>query len=247
MLSRTLVFICSILAILATFSRPKHTSKVNYLPAYTSSHVDDYDTFFYDNIRHTAELTCFASTLSSHSKVLDVGSGTGHHVDALRQKGVDAVGLDKSHEMILRAKKRYPHVYIQGDALDMSIFPQESFSHITCFYYTLYYLKNKKAFFQNAYNWLIPGGFLVIHISKKWDYGTTSTRGSLQYASHHTHRSHRECITKNGVSQYFEHSIYMESEGRIIEWAKQIGFLLQSNYPYVLPYRHQSVYIFRRH
>ena len=246
MLLRTLVFIFAILAVLASFSKPKRPSKVSYLPAYTPSHVEDYDTIFYDSIRHTAELACFASTLYPESKVLDVGSGTGHHVDALRQKGVNAIGLDPSSEMILRSKQRYPHVYIQGDALDRSIFPSESFSHITCFYYTLYYLKHKKAFFQNAYYWLIPGGFLVLHVSKKWEYGSNSTRGALQYTSHHTHRVHRECITKNGVSRCFEHSIYMESEDRILEWAKQVGFLLHSSYPYVLPYRHQSIYVFRR-
>jgi SAM-dependent methyltransferase len=246
MLLRTLVLICMILAILATFSRPKRTSKVSYLPAYTSSHVEDYDAISYDSIRHNAELSCFASTLSSSSKVLDVGSGTGHHVDDLRQKGVNAIGLDLSSEMILRSKQRYPHVYIQGDALNTSNFPPESFSHITCFYYTLYYLKHKKRFFQNAYHWLIPDGFLIIHVAKKWDYGTTSTRGSLQYTSHHTHRVHRECITKNGVSRCFEHSIYMESEDRIVEMAKQAGFLVHSIYPYVLPYRNQSVYLFRK-
>jgi len=242
----TLVLIGVILAILATFSRKRYTStQVTYLPAYTSSHVEDYDTITYDSIRTNAELACFASTLSTHSKVLDVGSGTGHHVHALHQKGVQAIGIDKSTEMVLYSKKKYPHIYIQGDALNMSTFPSESFSHITCFYYTLYYLKHKKTFFQNAYHWLTPGGFLVLHVSKKWDYGSTLT-GTLQYTSTHTNRTHRECITKKGTTKCYEHIIYMESEERIVEMAKQAGFIVQSIYPYVLPYKYQNVYVFRR-
>jgi ubiquinone/menaquinone biosynthesis C-methylase UbiE len=239
---QTLVWIGVILAILATFSRKKFTSKrVKYLPAYTSSHVEDYDTITYDSIRIHAELAC----LSTPQKVLDVGSGTGHHVHALHQKGVQAIGIDKSPEMVLYSKKKYPHLYIQGDVLNMSIFPSESFSHITCFYYTLYYLKNKKTFFQNAYHWLTPGGFLILHVSKKWDYGSALT-GTLQYTSTHTNRVHRECITKKGVTKCYEHIIYMESEERIVEMAKQTGFIVHAVYPYVLPYKYQNIYVFRR-
>lgn len=245
MLIQTLVFICILLAILATFSRKKATSKrVTYLPAYTSSHVALYDAITYDSIRHRAELASFASTLSTQSKVLDVGSGTGHHVHALKEKGVDAIGIDNSQEMILSSKK-YPHVYIHGDVLNMATFPSESFSHITCFYYTVYYLKHKKSFFQNAHHWLIPGGFLVLHLSKKWEYGSRLT-GTIQYTSTHTKRAHRECITQKGVTQCYEHTIYMEPEEQMVEMAKQSGFMVHSIYPYVLPYAYQNVYLFRR-
>lgn len=249
MLIRTLVLICILLAVLVTFSKPKRVDpkRAKYSPAYNRSHAEDYDMIVYDSIRNKAELACFSSTLTSQSNVLDVGSGTGHHVNALRRKGVNAVGLDNSSEMILRSKQKYPHVYVEGDALNMSTFPAESFSHITCFYYTLYYLKHKKRFFQNVHHWLIPGGFLILHVSTKWMYGPTSTlTGSIQYTSHHTNRLHRECVTKHGISQYYEHTIYMESEDRVVEMAKQAGFIVHSIYPYVLPYRHQNVYVFRR-
>jgi SAM-dependent methyltransferase len=38
------------------------------------------------------------------------------------------------------------------------------FSHITCFYFTIYYVQNKLEFFQNCYKWLKPGGYLVLHL-----------------------------------------------------------------------------------
>ena len=39
-----------------------------------------------------------------------------------------------------------------------------SFSTITCFYFTIYYIKDKNTFLQNCYNWLMPGGYLVLHL-----------------------------------------------------------------------------------
>ena len=43
-------------------------------------------------------------------------------------------------------------------------FPQQSFTHLTCLYFTVYYIKNKRLFFENCYNWLAPGGYLLLHL-----------------------------------------------------------------------------------
>ena len=97
--------------------------------------------------------------------VLDIGSGTGHHVSSLKAHGYDATGIDISPSMVTRAKENYPDLKFQvSDALNSSIFPQESFTHITCFYFTLYYIQNKQLFFENCIRWLTPGGFLAVHI-----------------------------------------------------------------------------------
>jgi ubiquinone/menaquinone biosynthesis C-methylase UbiE len=248
MLIQTLLFICILLAILATFSRRKHKpSKLNYAPAYTGGHADVYDAIVYDSIKNEAEVSFLSSTLTPESTVLDVGSGTGHHVDLLKKKGVNAVGIDLSTDMIVRAKQRYSHTYIQGDALNMATFPSESFTHITCLYYTIYCMKQKERFFQNAHYWLIPGGYLAVHVTKNWDYGPTSTlSGTLQYSSKHTRRVHRECITQNGVMQCYEHAILMEPEENIVDMATRAGFIIQSIYTYSIPYKNQRLYLFIR-
>lgn len=53
-------------------------------------------------------------------RVLDVGSGTGDHVAALRARGVDAVGVDASPEMVARAREKYPdHPFEVADVCDL--------------------------------------------------------------------------------------------------------------------------------
>jgi ubiquinone/menaquinone biosynthesis C-methylase UbiE len=99
------------------------------------------------------------------SVVLDIGSGTGHHVSSLKAHGYDAVGVDLSPSMVKKAQKTYPDLKFQvGDVLNAGTFHEESFTHITCFYFTLYYIQHKQVFFDNCMRWLTPGGFLAVHI-----------------------------------------------------------------------------------
>jgi ubiquinone/menaquinone biosynthesis C-methylase UbiE len=102
---------------------------------------------------------------TEQSVVLDIGSGTGHHVSSLDAHGYKAIGLDIAPSMVKKAKETYPNLSFQvGDVLNPSIFTEESFTHITCFYFTLYYIKNKQLFFENCMRWLTPGGFLAVHM-----------------------------------------------------------------------------------
>jgi ubiquinone/menaquinone biosynthesis C-methylase UbiE len=236
-----------LLAVLAIFSRKKHVrSKLIYSPAYSYEHVEEYDAITYDGSRIKAEMAYLYPLLTEHSHVLDVGSGTGHHVHALQQSGIQATGLDLSYHMVAKAKQRYPHTYMQGDALNMSIFQAESFSHITCLYFTVYYMKHKERFFRNANHWLTPSGYLILHLSKQWAYGPTSrVSGALHYSSKHSSRFHRECITKEG-KKCFEHNIYMEPEEKIVDMALRSGFTLRSIYTYELPYTQQRMYILQK-
>jgi len=67
--------------------------------------------------------------------------------------------------MINYAKNKYPKCkFKQGDALESMLYPRNSFSTITCLYFTIYYIKDKQLFLQNCYNWLKPGGYIVLHL-----------------------------------------------------------------------------------
>jgi SAM-dependent methyltransferase len=67
--------------------------------------------------------------------------------------------------MIEKAKENYPEYdFVEGDALDAMQFQSQSFTHILCLYFTLYYIKDKSQFFNNCMNWLMPGGSLVVHV-----------------------------------------------------------------------------------
>ena len=181
--------------------------------------------------------------LSTSSSVLDVGCGTGHHVHALQERGVHAIGIDISPFMIARAKKMYAHDYLHGDVMSMALFPQESFTHIVCMYFTIYCMKYKERFFQNAFQWLMPGGYLVLHLSKKWAYGpTASFKGAFSYTKTHT----REKIILQGKHKRIEHQVYMQSIPQIIGLAKQAGFTVYSTYSYRIPYKDQYLYVFMK-
>ncbi len=67
-------------------------------------------------------------------RILDIGAGTGKYSVALAQEGYDvtAVELVKSNLGTLKAKKSSVKAY-QGNALDLSRFPDESFDLTLCF------------------------------------------------------------------------------------------------------------------
>ena len=44
------------------------------------------------------------------------------------------------------------------------LYPADSYTHILCLYFTIYYIKNKRQFFKNCFDWLKPGGYLVLHL-----------------------------------------------------------------------------------
>lgn len=99
------------------------------------------------------------------ANILDVGCGTGSHCAALKEKGFKVHGMDKSADMVNRARLNYDGVkFTHGDVMTPMQFEHGRFSHILCMYFTIYYIQNKQQFFENCYNWLLPGGYLVLHL-----------------------------------------------------------------------------------
>jgi ubiquinone/menaquinone biosynthesis C-methylase UbiE len=141
---------------------------------YDDFYAEIYDYLVFNNMKDEYEIGEIVNKTnpSSKSKVLDVGCGTGHHVAELNAKGFDVIGLDISEAMVKKAKDNFPNAkFQQGDALNGSTFAENSFTHIMCMYFTIYYFQDKETFLKNAFNWLMPGGFLVIHLvdRKKFD------------------------------------------------------------------------------
>ena len=132
-----------------------------------------YDDLVKSDLKNAYEIGIIKNntTLNNKSMILDVGSGTGHHVALLSKGGASVIGLDKSAAMIKMSKKRYPKLdYRKGDVMDTMMFQDSVFTHITCLYFTLYYFKNKELFFQNCFKWLVPGGTLTIHLVDKFKF-----------------------------------------------------------------------------
>ena len=134
---------------------------------YDRFYANIYDELLFSKIKNDFEIGELKKNTAFHEKstVLDIGSGTGHHVSSLVAHGFNAIGIDKSAAMVAKAKKTYPqHDYRQADALEAATFASSTFTHITCFYFTIYYIKDKKRFFENCMYWLKPGGYLAVHL-----------------------------------------------------------------------------------
>jgi SAM-dependent methyltransferase len=137
---------------------------------YDDFYSDIYDYLVFNNLKDDYEVGYIMNSVSpsSQSKILDIGCGTGHHVSSLGSKGLDVLGIDISPSMIKKAKTNFPdYKFSVGDALNNNLFESNSFTHILCMYFTIYYFKDKTQFFNNCFNWLMPGGYLIVHLVER--------------------------------------------------------------------------------
>lgn len=134
---------------------------------YDDFYADVYDKLVYSPSKNKFELKAISKYIQK-GKALDIGSGTGHHVDDLNKKGFDCVGLDSSRGMIEQAKIKFPQdKFVYGNALKPMTFQPNSFDLITCLYFTVYYIKDKEQFFKNVALWLSDGGYFILHLVDK--------------------------------------------------------------------------------
>jgi len=143
-----------------------------------------YDDLLYYNFKNKYEIGVLLNNTNptSESNILDIGSGTGHYVGNLASKGYIIKGIDISPSMIRKAKQNYPEFvnnFIQGDVLDINVMQPSSLTHINCMDYMIYYIQNKPMFFQNCMNWLMPGGYLLVHLVDKNNFNYTIPSSGL--------------------------------------------------------------------
>jgi len=134
---------------------------------YDDFYADIYDYLVFNKLKNDFEIGHILKTSgpTSESIILDIGCGTGEHVNAFTEKGSKTIGIDISKAMITKAQQKFPNCkFVIGNALNRDKFNANSFTHILCMYFTIYYFPNKLIFFNNCFNWLMPGGFLIIHL-----------------------------------------------------------------------------------
>ena len=145
----------------------KFIFKDTNIDIYDDFYADIYDYLVYNKTKDMYEVGEIIDRThpTEQSIILDIGSGTGSTVAALSKKNLKVIGLDNSLAMIEKSKANYPSFnFQQGDALKAQNFQPESFTHILCLYFTIYYFKDKHIFFKNCFDWLKPGGYLVVHL-----------------------------------------------------------------------------------
>jgi SAM-dependent methyltransferase len=134
---------------------------------YDDFYISIYDDLFYSSMKDDYEIGQIINKTepTSESRILDIGSGIGHHVSKLEEQGYHAIGLDASEAMVKKAKETFPSSeFIVGDATGALNFQFNYFTHILCMYFTIYHIKNKEQFFNNVMNWLMPGGYFILHL-----------------------------------------------------------------------------------
>ena len=167
---------------------------------YDNFYADIYDYLVFNNLKDDYEVGFILNSASPSSKsaILDIGCGTGHHVSLLASKGLNVIGIDISPSMISKAKENFPDYKFQvGDALDSNLFKPDSYTHILCLYFTIYYLKDKTQFFKNCFNGLMPGGYLIVHLVDRNNFDPILPPGNpLMYVSPQRYAKKRITSTK---------------------------------------------------
>jgi SAM-dependent methyltransferase len=174
---KILVFIAILLVVIVFFKSiiPVKESMINrekFLfksgnDVYDDFYADIYDYLVFNVVKNDYELGIIKNNTQpgETSIIADIGCGTGHHVQELSSQNLNVVGIDISPSMITKAKQEFPSGDFRiGDALDNGLFKFNSLTHILCLYFTIYYFEDKRHFFDNAMDWLMPGGWLIVHL-----------------------------------------------------------------------------------
>ena len=97
--------------------------------------------------------------------VLDMACGTGPHAQFFKTLGVDYTGVDISESMLKKARENTPGAKFQkGDITQVHLFPQKSMTHCVLTGFSIYQFPNSKIISDNAYQWLQPGGYFIVHM-----------------------------------------------------------------------------------
>jgi len=161
-----------------------------------------YDHLVHNNTKNNFELTNILKTTNPNEKsvILDIGCGTGHHVGKMSEKKLNITGIDISPSMIKQAIQNYPkQQFVVGDVLDSHKFNLNTFTHILCLYFTLYLLQDKRKFFDNCMDWLMPGGYLVVHLVDPYNFDPILPPGNPLYIVS-PQKYAKERITKTNIN-----------------------------------------------
>ena len=153
---------------------------------YDDFYADIYDYLVFNKIKNDYEIGMILNSTTPNEKsvIADIGCGTGHQVSELKTQHLDVIGVDISPAMIKKAKENYPYLasnFVVGDGLDNTLFKDHSLTHILCLYFAVYYMKDKMRFFYNCMNWLMPGGYLIVHLVDKYKFDPILPPGNPLY------------------------------------------------------------------
>ena len=240
-------------------------------------YVPVYDQLMNNKVKNLFEVKEIARTtkFNKHSVLLDIGSGLGHHVNLFNKLGAEkCIGLDKSPAMIRASQYKYNDSQFKtGDVMNFMNFEAQSFTHITCLYFTIYYIKDKTRFFKNCYEWLLPRGYMALHLVNRNKFDPIlNSADPLQVVSAQKYAKKRitnslikfkdfqyrgdfkldkdiatfEEIFKDDKTKHIRqniHKMYMPTQRYILSIAKELGFILKGKIDLV-PVQYEYQYLY---
>lgn len=284
---KILVLISLLLLVVIIFKRPAREGfNVNMTSdkflfkkgtaVYDDFYAEVYDYLVFNTVKNDYEVgTIFNNTLPNEKSVVaDIGCGTGHQVDQMAERDLQVIGIDISPSMIEKAKTNFPNRNFKvGDALDRFLFNTNSLTHITCLYFTIYHISDKRHFFSNCMAWLMPGGYLIVHLVDKYkvmpmmpenaplyrvspqnELKTNANKITLKEfvynANFKLHDNDRATLDEkfkfhDGRVRKQEQTLYMEDLPTIVQMAQDAGFILHAKIDMVqCAYENQYLYVF---
>ena len=207
---------------------------------------------------------------TSKSVILDVGCRTGSRVSKLSEKNLDVIGIDVSPFMIKKSLMKYPdYKFIVGNALKLGKFQSSSFTHVLCLDNIIYTFEDKRQLVNNFIDWLMPGGYFILHLVDAETFNPVSNKTELpiivtnrktpsktiktnnyDYTATYTLDNNIGTIAetfkfKNGQVRKQEQRLYMDDKEVILTIAQQCGFTLHSIVDVIQSdYGKQYIYIF---
>jgi SAM-dependent methyltransferase len=182
--------------------------------------------------RHNAEVNLTLSWAKSFRpelssiEVLDVGCGTGGDVEQFRVAGVKkVVGIDASEAMIAEARRKHPKIDVRvGEVEQIGQFAAGEFNLATLYYFTYYYLRDPDTMFKHMFQWLQPGGCLVIHLVNREKFDPILEAAS-PFVAFSVQKYSKERVTTSKVTfDKFDYQADFQLEGSSAEFQEEFTF-----------------------
>jgi ubiquinone/menaquinone biosynthesis C-methylase UbiE len=137
-------------------------------------------------------------------RFLDLGCGTGKHLEILLKKKYHCDGIDISPDMLEIAKKsisKQPLAtntkLIQGDfTQDDTLFSYRRYTHVLCLFFTIYYVKDVEKLMKNIYESLKQGGYMCLNLVNKKKFDPILEKSSKLIPLFNPQRHSKERVTK---------------------------------------------------
>ena len=176
-------------------------------------------------IKNRWEHKTILPSIQTHETVLEIGCGSGHFLEMLRQKNVNAEGIELNEEAIKKATEK--GLKVKYALLEQYAEERQEYYDVVCAYQVLEHITTIKQFVNDALKLLKPGGRLIIAVPNNNPY-------LFRYDKWHTLNlpPHHAGLWNKGAFEQLQKYFNMSAESITIEPLVHYKewFLIQKDY-----------------